>query len=723
MNQPFRFSTSKTLLAVGIFTSMTASHADEIAEQQNSTSVLPTISIQAQKESISPYVATKANSALKSDAPLFKTAQSVSVVTREQLDQKQAKTLTDALEGVAGVGAGKLGRRGWDDFVIRGQTSSDSVYVDGLRIGQSSPTPSVAAEISGMDQVQVLKGPASINFGLVAPGGMVNLVTKRPQAESFARATMTYGSYNLKEGTFDLNYSPNNSEKGAFRLNGRISDQDDPTDYVYFKNYYISPSYNFDLGDNTDLSVIASYQHREYIRQQGLPVVGTLKDNPNGAIDRSLYIGDPNFGKYEADVYRTGYTFKHAFDNGWNFNQNFAVQKTEMDGTAVFARTGNNFWAKNKQGEIDYTTISRKNNSRHQIIDNLSFAIDNRFNKQFDLYGMQHDLNIGVDAFQEKSDYTNNRCNVGDLNIYAPVYGQTVTCSNPISNHDINRLKYTGLYIRDRIQLNDQLLLSLSGRQDWAQTQTTSLVNSNTSKQSDEAFTGSASVMYTLNDIVAPYVSYATSFTPNSGTDVNNNPFKPEEGKQVEVGMKLQSPDQRVQGAIAWYDLKRQNVVVNDPINTSEKVQRGEQLTRGIETELSAEILEGLKLTAAYTYTIDAEISKDANTSNVGKALDNIPEHAYSLSARYKFDPASKLGWYVGGGFRGETYKTMDKLDVHIPGYTVFDTEAGYDAGHWGAQLAIRNLFDKDYYAGALNENLVTLGNPRQINFTVKFNY
>lgn len=393
MNQAPYFSSSKTLLAVTIFSLMTASHADETAEQQNSTSVLPTISIQAQKEPSSPYVATKATSALKSDAPLFKTAQSVSVVTREQLDQKQARTLADALEGVAGVEAGKLGRRGWDDFVIRGQTSSDSVYVDGLRVGQNTY---VATELSGMDQIQVLKGPASINFGLVAPGGMVNLVTKRPEAENFARASMTYGSYNLKEGTFDLNYSPNNSEKGAFRLNGRISDQDDPTDYVYFKNYYISPSYNFDLGDKTDLSVIASYQHREYIRQQGLPVIGTLKDNPNGAIDRSLYIGDPNFGKYEADVYRTGYTFKHAFDNGWNFNQNFAVQKTEMDGTAVFAQT-KKFWA-----DSSYTTINRANNSRHQVIDNLSFAIDNRLNKQFDLYGMQHDINIGVDAFQEK---------------------------------------------------------------------------------------------------------------------------------------------------------------------------------------------------------------------------------------------------------------------------------------------------------------------------------
>lgn len=433
--------------------SMTTSHAEETAEQQNSTNVLPTISIQAQKENPTAYVATKANSALKSDAPLFKTAQSVSVVTREQLDQKQARTLADALEGVAGVEAGKLGRRGWDDFIIRGQTSSDSVYVDGLRVGQNTY---VATELSGMDQVQILKGPASINFGLVAPGGMVNLVTKRPEAESFARASMTYGSYSLKEGTFDLNYSPNNSEKGAFRLNGRISDQDDPTDYVYFKNFYISPSYNFDLGDNTDLSVIASYQHREYIRQQGLPVIGTLKDNPNGPIDRSLYIGDPNFGKYEADVYRTGYTFKHTFDNGWSFNQNFAVQKTEMDGKAVFARTGSNFWAKDKQGEIDYTTISRKNNSRHQVIDNLSFAIDNRLNKQFDLYGTQHDINIGVDAFQEKSDYTNDKYDIGDLNIYNPVYGQNVTLKQNV--RDINRLKYLGLYLRDRIQLNDQLL-------------------------------------------------------------------------------------------------------------------------------------------------------------------------------------------------------------------------------------------------------------------------
>lgn len=700
--------TRPTLLAAFILNYMTS--AAYATEDQSNT--LPTISIKAQQDKNNDYVATQATSTLKSSAPLFKTAQSVTVITQEQLQQKQAQTLADALNGVAGVVSGQLGRRGWDDFIIRGQTSSDQVFIDGLRQGQST---FVATEISGMDQVQVLKGPASVNFGLVQPGGMVNMVTKRPQAESFYRSAFTYGSYQLKQATFDINYSPNESDKGAFRLNGRISDQNDPTNFVYFKNYYISPSYNFDLGEKNDLSVIASYQHREYLRQQGLPVLGTLIDNPNGAIDRSLYIGDPNFGQYKADVYRTGYTFKHEFGNGWNFNQNFAVQKTEMDGKAVFAQT-KKFWV-----DETFTTINRSKNSRYQIADNLSYSIDNQLKKEFTLYGVKHYLTVGLDALQEKSDYTNNKYDIGGLNIYDPIYGQETTLTENI--HNINRLRYTGLYLRDRIQLSDQLVLNLAGRHDWTETTNQNLVKNTETTQSENAFTGNASLLYSINEIAAPYVSYATSFFPVSGTDFYDNAFKPEKGKQIEVGLKLQSLDQRIQGSIAWFDLRRQNVSVTDPINTSFKVQRGEQLTRGIETELAAYLFDQLKITAAYTYTPDAEISKDTQAENIGLTIDNVPEHSYSLSTRYRFEPNSNLGWYVGAGVRGESKKSVNGLTVDIPSYTLFDTEAGYDAEHWGAQLAIRNMFDKDYYAGALNENLITLGNPRQINFTVKFNY
>ncbi len=702
----------RTLLATLVLGFMTTAYADD------TTNTLPTISIQAEQDQTDTYVATQATSALKSDAPLFKTAQSVSVITQEQLEQKQAQTLAEAIDGVAGVVSGQLGRRGWDDFIIRGQNSSDQVFIDGLRQGQST---FVATELSGMDQVQVIKGPASVNFGLVQPGGMVNMVTKRPQADSFYQGSVTYGSNQLKQGTFDLNYSPNDSEKGAFRINGRVADQNDPTDFVYFKNYYISPSYNFDLGDDTDLSVIASYQHREYMRQQGLPILGTLLTNPNGALDSKLFISEPAHGGYNADVYRSGYNFAHTFENEWKFKQNFAVQKTDMVGPAVFAATGKNFWAKNTDGTIDYTTIQRQ--GRYQDVDNLSFSIDNQLQRRFNLANMSHELTIGIDAMQEKSDYINNRCTVGNLNLYHPQYNTKVSCPESPTNHDINRLRYTGLYLRDRIQFNDQWVLNLAGRHDWAETQNKNLVKNTESTQSDNAFTGNASLLYTINDIAAPYVSYATSFLPVSGTDANDNAFNPEKGKQVEVGLKLQSLDQRIQGSIAWFDLRRQNVSVSDPINSGFKVQRGEQMTRGIETEVTAHLFDQLKLTAAYTYTPDAKTTQDTTAENIGIRIDNIPKQSYSLSTRYRFEPNSNLGWYVGAGLRGETKKSIDGLAVDIPSYTVFDTEAGYDTEHWGAQFSIRNMFDKNYYAGALNENLITLGNPRQINFTVKFNY
>ena len=248
----------------------TASHAQSESDlEQPSGNQLPTITTQAEADE-NPYAAKTASAVLRSDAALFETAQSISVITNQQIEQKQAKTVAEALDGVAGVTSGQYGRRGWDDFIIRGQISSSQTYIDGLRV-QASDNVLRAEDISGLESIEVVKGPTSVGFGLALPGGLVNLTTKRPQAETSYKGALSYGSYGLKEGTFDINYAPNQSAKGAFRVVGRVSDQDDPTDYVYFKNQYIAPSYNFDLGDKDDLSVIASYQHREYIRQQGIP--------------------------------------------------------------------------------------------------------------------------------------------------------------------------------------------------------------------------------------------------------------------------------------------------------------------------------------------------------------------------------------------------------------------------------------------------------------------
>ncbi|MBJ9984407.1 TonB-dependent siderophore receptor [Acinetobacter sp. S40] len=703
-------------------TSLIAATPNTPIDDTNSN-VLPVISLKANAID-TQMVATYAHSALKSNASIFETAQSVSVITREQLDQRQATTLADAITGVAGVSAGYLGRRGWDDFFIRGQNSSDQIFIDGLKQSQSA-SEGVSVELSGMEQVQIIKGPASVNFGLVQPGGMVNLVTKRPQAQTFANAALTYGSYDLKQATFDMNYAPNQTEKGAFRLTGRIADQNDPTDYVYFKNFYISPSYNFDLGDNADLSVIASYQHREYMRQQGLPVIGTLKYNPNGSINRDLYIGEPEFGDYEGDVYRTGWTYNYAFDNGWRFTQNAAIQKLQSTGRVIFTQTGSTFWVANTPV---YTTLNRSNNGRYQTHDITTYSIDNSMQRRFNLWNLDHDLNIGIDAMQTKDDYVNDRYTTGNLNVYQPIYGQTVSYVKNNSTEDINRLRYIGFYIRDRIDLTDKIILSLAGRQDWAQTSTQNISkNGITNKLEqvqnvDQKFTGNVGLLYNINDMIAPYASYATSFLPNTRTNVFGHILAPETGKQVELGIKLQSIDQRIQASIALYDLCRQNVATADPNNSGSYVLNGEQQTRGIETEINAYLLDRLKLSASYSHLFDAKITKDTLLSNIGLALNNVPQNTYSLSSRY-YLTENDSGWYVGGGIRGESSKSYSGLDVHTPSYLLYDAETGYEAALWGAQLSIKNLFDKDYYAGLLNTNMVTLGNPRQINFTVKFKY
>lgn len=701
------------ILYFSVVSSIVLSVSSVYANSNNAQN-LPTIQLKSEEKE--EHIAKKAVSGLKSDTPLFQTAQSVSVVTSEQLNQKQAFTLTDAIKGIAGVSAGNRSRRGWDDIIIRGQSASNQVFIDGLRQGTSSD---VAIDLSGMDQVQVIKGPASVNFGQALPGGIVNLVSKRPEAKSFANADVTYGSYAFRQAQFDLNYSPNETKEGAFRLAGRIADQNDPVDQVYFKNFSISPSYNFDLGDQAKLSTVASYQHREYLRMQGLPVIGTLKPNPNGQLASSTFFGEPSFGPYKGDVYRLGYTFNYAFKNGWNFEQNAAVRKAIMDGRFVSMVQ----WVPTS----NFTTITRQANVQHY--NNLNYTIDNQLKNTFRFYGMEHNILMGVDAMKDRSEQSNFNCKIDNFNFYKPIYNTYVDCSKQLSpKSTVSKTEYVGVYLRDQLTIQDNLILNLAGRHDWAKTATDNLITGKSTSQNHHAFTGSASALYNINHWVAPYVSYSTSFTPTSGTDRQGQAFDPQTGKQLEAGFKFQNEAQNIQATLSWYNLVLDNVLVTDPNNASFQVQDGQQKTKGVEAELTANLSDRLRLNASFSHMYEAKISKDTNRNKIGQRLENTPENTYSLSMRY-YPVSDSLGWYLGTGVRGESAKPITgDASIDVPAYTVFDAEAGYEAQHWGAQLSVLNMFDKEYYAGSIankdNTNrLVALGSPRQINFTLKFKY
>jgi iron complex outermembrane receptor protein len=682
----------------------TASHAQSESDlEQPSGNQLPTITTQAETDE-KPYAAKTASAVLRSDAALFETAQSISVITNQQIEQKQAKTVAEALDGVAGVTSGQYGRRGWDDFIIRGQISSSQTYIDGLRV-QASDNVLRAEDISGLESIEVVKGPTSVGFGLALPGGLVNLSTKRPQAETSYKGALSYGSYGLKEATFDMNYAPNESAKGAFRVVGRVSDQDDPTDYVYFKNQYIAPSYNFDLGDKDDLSVIASYQHREYIRQQGIPYSkGNYKNYSS-----SLFFGEPGYG-YDVDVYRIGTNYAHYFDNDWTFKQNLAVTKTDTKGNAILA-----------SGTNTLPTIKRAINNQDK--QDINYTLDNHLQRNFDFGKINYDVMVGVDMMRERSDYYRRTDTMNSFNADNPVYGITSTkLGTP--TQELTYSQYAGLYLHNTIKIDDDWIIGLSGRHDWTQVEIDNVLKNTATKNSDNAFTGSASVMYRINDMFAPYVSYSTSFMPVTDAGENGTLLDPEEGKQAEVGVKLQALDQRLQGYVAYYDLTRKNVTEADASGNF-SIQTGEQVTKGFEAEMAAALTEQWNVAATYSYIPTAKITESVTASEIDKRSNHVPKNASSLSTQYYFSP-DQFGWNIGAGIRYQDSRTAQRSTdfVYLPSYTLVDVNVGYEAKSWAAGLSIKNLFDKEYLAGTTpNAQLVNWGDPMMVRFNVKFKY
>ena len=695
-------SLSLSILAV----MTTAAFAQSETQETASSQVLPTLQFEAQDaDEKAAYAAKTASAVLRSDAPLFETAQSISVISEKQLEQKQAKTLSEALQGVAGVTAGQYGRRGWDDFIIRGQISSSQTYIDGLRI-QASDNVLRAEDISGLESIEVVKGPTSVGFGLALPGGLVNLTTKRPQAETAYKGTLSYGSYGLKEGTFDLNYAPNNTDKGAFRVVGRVSDQDDPTDHVYFKNYYIAPSYNFDLGDKDDLSVIASYQRREYVRQQGIPYSGGNYKK----YSHSLFFGDPDYG-YDVDVYRLGSNYAHYFDNAWTFKQNFAVTKTETLGDSILA-----------SGRSVLPTIKRAINNQDK--QDVNYTLDNNLQRNFNFGLINYDVMVGVDMMRERSDYYRRTDTINDFDVNNPSYGNISIKKVGVPTEEITYSQYAGLYLRNTIKIDDDWIIGLSGRHDWTQVEIDNILTNTTTKNSDNAFTGSASVMYRINDMFAPYISYATSFMPVTDSGENGSLLDPEEGKQAEVGVKFQGLNQRLQGYVAYYDLTRQNVTETDASGNF-SIQTGEQVTKGFETELSAALTDQWNLTATYSYIPTAKITESETSSDIGKRINHVPKNAASLSTQYFFAD-EQLGWNIGASANYQGERTAQRGTDYVPlsSYTLYDVSAGYEAKNWGAKFSVKNLFDKEYLVGTTpNAQLVNWGDPRTFRFSLNFKY
>jgi len=656
---------------------------------------VPIVTVSAARDA--GFTASHAATSTKSDASLFDTAQSISVLTRAYLDARQVTSLNEAIQGAAGVSSGGYGRRGWDDFTIRGQRSSESTYVDGLKLGQSNY---VAQEVFGVDSIEIVKGPASMNFGQMQPGGIVNMISKRPRAKAFNEVGFTVGNYGYRQGTFDIGRPFSENGKTAFRVAGMLSNADDATDGVWYKNRYLAPSLSLDLSTRTDFTILAAFNQRQYLRQQGIPVLASLLAAPGREAPRSLLTSDPSVGPYRAIERTAGYALTHRFDSGWTLHQNLRVLDLTLDGGLA-----------NVTGAVQANgNVAR--NVLLQDIGERSAALDTYVAREYAFGGVAHTVMFGVDLNRDNARTTSQRCAIAALNVYAPVYGRAYSnCAT--QTNEKNELSYAAVYLRDQVKFNEQWSLNMAARHDRATTTLRLLTPGTATDQYSHATTGNVALRYEATPYLAPYISYATSFLPVAGSDIAQNPFKPEQGRQAEIGAKFQSSDKRLGATLAYYALTRTNVTVSDLENTGYSVQVGEQRSDGFEAEVTANLRNGWDVSAAFT-TVDARTTADTTRANIGKRIQNVPGRSSSLLANYQFDGAWS-GLRAGAGLRHESDKTSPGVTFSVPAYTVADASLSYQGRGYRIMANVKNLFAKDYYAGVLSANMIAVGDPRTL--------
>ena len=675
---------------------------------------LPSVDVQGARAGLlqdtQGFVSRRDRTGTKTDTPLSEVPQSVSVINREQLDSRQVQTLGESLRYTAGVQTEAFGADPHVDFFsIRGFSTNDTgIYLNGLRV--SPGVTALAPEPYGLERIDVLKGPASVLYGQSAPGGLVNLVSKRPTDVASREVTVLGGSYGRIQGQFDVGGPvPGTDGKVTVRLTGLVRDAGSQVDHVPNDRQFLAPAVTYKLDSNTTITLLTSYQHDHSAGQQFLPSQGTVFGNPNGRIPTNRFTGEDQYNKVDRTVIGIGYEIEHSFNDVFTARQNARFGRIDYSQRQVFGLGL----------EPDLATLDRF--AYGQDVRSNLFNVDNQLQAQFRTGPLSHTVLGGFEYDRITIDTVNRGTTGTSLNVFHPAYGAPQP-DLPIYTNSGQAQDLYGLYLQDQIKL-DRFILTADIRQDFVDTVTRNRLVKDTTRQSDDKFTYRVGLGYQAPLGFTPYVGYARSFQPVAGVNAAGAPFQPTEGEQVEVGVKYQPTGMASYVTASAFQINQTNVSTTDPTNVTNTVQAGEVRVRGFEVEAQANLLRGLNLIATYTY-LDPVVTK-ANDGTQGNQVGAVPRHAASGFVDYAFTEGGPLnGVSVAGGVRYVGSTQASNFDLFkVRDRTVADLAARYIFGQdqrWKLAVNVNNLFDRTFVAqctgaafcfyGARREVLASLG-------------
>ncbi|KQW71752.1 TonB-dependent receptor [Phenylobacterium sp. Root77] len=650
--------------------------------------------------------------AIKSDTPLLEVPQAVSVITAERMQEQGVTRLADALRNVAGVSRSSTYGY-YDSYQIRGYDAAyGSIFLDGLT------TASVAGavnEMAGLNQVEVIKGPASALFGASPLGGVINLVSKRPQADRFLEVGVATGSYGLLETTIDAN-SPLLGDGALLgRLNLVYRDSDDFVDYAHSQRIYIAPAVTWRIGEDTRLTLLGRYQRDYDSPWSPVSAWGTILPAAFGELPLSFSIN--NRGDEEVvnntNAKQIGYVFEHRFSDSLRFEQTVRYEDREtywdrwmfvagfLDDNVVNGVQQGHILGRYLYGDF----------SQHD----KDFGADSRLTWDFATGSIGHKVLAGIDYRRTREEHSGGLSNFNPadnpLDILNPDFDAPFV-SDPTSPYSgSGKTSQLGFYLHDHVTLGNGVALTFGGRWDTAKS----------GDQEDSKFSPHAGLTWGFTPGASLYFAYSKSFTPTPSwqTAVDGSLLPPETGENIEGGVKVQTEDGTLAGMASIYQLTRQNVATEDPANPFFFVVTGEQRSRGVEVEGSWRPNVALEVTAAYAYT-KAEVTQDNNLP-VGLPLANFPEHALNLWGKYTVQGGlfDQLGISLGLLYNSDKH-FYESVLYTLPSYTLLDFGLSYPFGEWKAQLNINNITDERYFPDACCLDRITPGEPRNWRLSVR---
>lgn len=666
-------------------------------------------------------VATKTLSATKTSAELVKTPQSVSVVTRDQMDALDATSVSQALRYTAGAFTEYRGSSNRNDEVFVRGFSYVPKFLDGLSFGATASSQTGTVDPWLLERVELVRGPASVLFGQVNPGGLISMTSKRPTSEPIHKVQFSTGNRDLAEGAFDFGGPLSDDGRVLYRLNGIARTQHNQVEDYKDSRVAIAPAITWYPNDQTRFTLLTSYQKDPDAGYRNfLPAYGTVTSANGKYIPLDFNVSDPDYDQSWREQTMVGYEFEHQFNDMMTFRQNarYASIKQKYRYLVYF------------NSKPESTLLSRR--AQHEERTTNEFGIDNQLEAQFATALMNHTLLGGLDykSSNDKQLLMRGSGSQYDMDWTHPVYGVNVDEStfSPAS-HEQQNLDQMGLYLQDQMSWNNWELL-LSGRYDWTEVRTTDYIDSEKTQQNDNKFTWRTGLLYAFDFGFSPYISYSTSYEPNLQTNraPGSAPFKPTTGKQTEVGVKYQPVDNTLM-SLALYDLKQSNVsTYNSTLGWFENA--GEVRSKGVEAEIHSSLWDSVNLIGSYTYT-DAETVNTTVAGTEGKTPARIPAHMASAFASYTFPggPLKSLTTGVGVRYIGTSYGDA-KNTFKVPAVDLYDAMVSYELGELNSSLKgaavqfnVNNIADTKYVASCASDTACFYGVGRTVTATVSYSW